>query len=139
MHVLEVSGCLLSLAFHGDLLCERTAANKIFQRISRLSQIGRGQLMSMFADIEPLHKAAKGTSTLAGQNIYRQLHLCTVFVENHICIWLWFTGIWGWHWLLICGFTNICYHSFLSSFCICNFSCRSFPGRRFSLEGCLLF
>ena len=56
--------------------------------------------MSMFADIEPLHKAAKGTSTLAGLNIYRQLHLCTVFVENHICIWLWLTGIWGWHWLL---------------------------------------
>jgi hypothetical protein len=38
--------------------------------------------MSMFADIEPLHKAAKGTSTLAGLNIYRQLHLCTVFVET---------------------------------------------------------
>ena len=28
---------------------------------------------------------------------------------------------------------------FLSSFCICNFSCRSFPGRRFTLEVCLLF
>jgi hypothetical protein len=84
-------------------------------------------------------RAAKGTSTLVGLNIYRQLHQCTVFVENHICIWLWPTGIWGWHWLLICGFTNICYHSFLSSFCICNFSCRSFPGRRFSLERCLLF
>jgi len=44
--------------------------------------------MSMFSDIEPLNKAAKGTSTLAGLNIYRQLHLCTVFVEYHICIWL---------------------------------------------------
>jgi len=45
-------------------------------------------------------EAAKGASTLAGLNIYRQLHLCTVFVEYHICIWLWLTGIWGWHWLL---------------------------------------
>jgi hypothetical protein len=54
VHVLEVCGCLLSLAFHGDLLRERTVANKIFQmilemlgsskediqRIPRLSQIG---------------------------------------------------------------------------------------------------
>ena len=114
VHVLEVCGCFLSLAFHGDLLRERTVANKIFQmilemlgsskediqRIPRLSQIGWGQLMSMFADIEPLHKAAKGTSTLAGLNIYRQLHLCTVFVEYYICIWLWLTDIWSRHWLL---------------------------------------
>jgi hypothetical protein len=56
MHVLEVCGCLLSLTSHGDLLHERTSANKVFQmalemlgssnediqRISKLSQIGRG-------------------------------------------------------------------------------------------------
>lgn len=31
VHVLEVCGCLLSLASHGDLLREKTAANKVFQ------------------------------------------------------------------------------------------------------------
>jgi hypothetical protein len=38
--------------------------------------------MSMFADIEPFHKAAKGTSTLAGLSIDRQLHLCTVLLKT---------------------------------------------------------
>lgn len=33
VHVLEVCGCLLSLASHGDLLHERTAANKVFQMV----------------------------------------------------------------------------------------------------------
>jgi hypothetical protein len=46
--------------------------------------------MSMFVDIEPLHKAAKDTSTLAGLNIYRQLHLCTVL---HLAVAYWHLGL----------------------------------------------
>jgi hypothetical protein len=90
--------------------------------------------MSIFADIEPFHKAAKGTSTLAGLNIYRQLHLCTVFVESHICIWLWLTGIWGWHWLLICGFTNIVTIHFYSPFAYVTFLAGLFQEEDFHLK-----
>lgn len=33
VHVLEVCGCLLSLASHGDILHESAAANKVFQMV----------------------------------------------------------------------------------------------------------
>ena len=72
--------------------------------------------------------------------IYIDNYICALFLLNTISAFgcgLLASGVGIGYW--ICGFTNICYHSFLSSFCICNFSCRSFPGRRFSLEGCLLF
>jgi hypothetical protein len=42
VHVLEVCGCFLSLAFQGDLLRERTAANKIFQTILEMLGSSKG-------------------------------------------------------------------------------------------------
>jgi hypothetical protein len=44
-------------------------------------------------NISGIDEAAKGASTLAGMNIYRQLHLCTVFVEYHLAVTYWHLGL----------------------------------------------
>jgi THO complex subunit 5 len=44
-------------------------------------------------NISGIDEAAKGASTLAGLNIYRQLHLCTVFVEYHLAVTYWHLGL----------------------------------------------
>jgi FtsH-binding integral membrane protein len=72
-------------------------------------------------NISEIDEAAKGASTLAGLNIYRQLHLCT-FLMNTISAFgcgLLASGVGIGYWIY--GFTKICYHSFYPPFAYVTF------------------